>query len=123
MSQHLSSAIASISHEIERLTEIRNLLSDMNSESDAIEANAPATKRAAKKSAAKTAVPAKRRGRPPVSEETRQKMADARRAFFARRDAPAKKTAAKKGVAKRAQTTKSAAKKSSAKKTSEAVQS
>ena len=130
MSQHLSSAIASISHEIDRLTVIRTLLTNMNSESDSIDASTSVTKRAAKKAA-----PAKRQGRPPVSEETRQKMADARRAFFLRKNAPAKKTAtkkvaakqvktaAKKTVAKKAAGKKSAGKKAAATRNAEAGQS
>jgi hypothetical protein len=121
MSQHLSNAIGSISQEIERLTDLRDQLSRMNDESGSSISSAPPTS-SAKKGAGKKAAQVNRSGRPPVSDETRKKMGDARRAFFAIK-AGGTKNAGPKVVTKKSAGKKSASKKSTAKKTVPAKQS
>ena len=119
MSQHLNIAIESISHEIERLTDLREQLSRMNDESGALSTSSLVPKSPSKKSAG-TKTAAKRSGRPPVSEETRQKMADARRAFFANKTIGSNKTATTKVATKKSASKKSTAKKKTAPAKSEA---
>lgn len=113
MSQHLDTAIHSLTQEIDRLTQLRTQLIDLAGTSqDAIVTSSSA---AVKKSPTKKSAVAKRSGRPPVSAETRQKMAEARRAFFAKKRTAAKKVAPKKAAIKNT-AKKSTAKKSAAKK-------
>ena len=83
MSQHLNTAIESISHEIERLTDLREQLSRMNDESGSALSTSSLVAKSSSKKSVERKTASKRSGRPPVSEETRQKMANARTAFFA----------------------------------------
>lgn len=105
-------AIRSLTQEIEHLTQLRTKLIDLAGSSDDADLTSPSAvgkKRSAKKSAV-----AKQAGRSPVSQETRQKMAEAHRAFFVRKKTAAKKVAPKKAVVKNV-ANKSTAKTSAAK--------